>query len=505
MSTINGTNGIDALNGKSGSDVIFGKGGNDTLVGNDVGGTQLLVDGGFETAPTAANSWGHYTTVGGWHSDTGIEVWGKNFLGTHATEGNKIVELDYDTRFSKVWQDVHTEAGKSYDFSFDFSERAGTAPSTNSIQVYWNNHLVGGFDPQSTAWQHGSLSLTGTGGLDRLEFRELASQNNSLGGLMDNVSLKASGSGDDVIFGGSGSDMISGGGGNDVLYGSSGVSSSGSSAVSSAHGSAAADNDTIHGGNGNDTIYGNRGDDHLFGDAGNDIVNGGRGNDVVAGGAGNDRLAGNSGDDILSDGSGSDVVEGGTGNDRIVAGAGDDIYRGGAGFDTLDMSEATQGVTVDLAKHTANGLGNDRVYGIEEVIGSSGNDTLRGSTHNEVLNGGAGNDVLRGHGGSDTLTGGTGADTFVWTNDDIHRQTQHNDVTTITDFSANDHLDFTGLLRGMNISSASDIDRAVTVTDDGHNSHVFVKQGDAFSEVAVLQNFTGHTAQDMAHHGMILV
>jgi Ca2+-binding RTX toxin-like protein len=503
MSTIIGTKGAETLSGISGGDTIFGRGGNDNLVGNDVGGTQLLVDGSFESAKIG-NSWGHYTTVGGWHSNTGIEVWGKNFLGTHATDGDKIVELDYNSQFSKFWQDVKTEEGKSYDFSFDFSERSGTAPITNAIQVFWNDHLVGSFDPQSTAWQHGALSLTGTGGLDRLEFRELAGQNDSLGGLIDNVSLKTSGSGNDTVFGGSGSDVISGGGGDDVLYGSSGHPTGGDGGHPG-HATVSADNDIIHGGQGNDTIYGNRGDDHLYGDAGNDTIKGGRGSDVIAGGAGNDRLAGNSGNDIISDGGGNDTVSGGSGNDRIIAGAGNDIYRGGQGFDTLDMSEAGGGVSVNLAKHSASGLGSDRVDGFEEVIGSSYNDVLKGSTRNEVLLGGAGNDVLRGHGGADTLTGGSGADTFVWKIGDIDRQVQHGDVTIITDFSTADHLDLTNLTRNMGIHSASDIATAVMVTDDGLNSHVFVKHGSNFQEVAVLQNFSGHTALDMAQHDMILM
>ena len=36
----------------------------------------------------------------------------------------------------------------------------------------------------------GTFTVTGTGGEDRLEFRELESEDNSLGGLLDNISLR---------------------------------------------------------------------------------------------------------------------------------------------------------------------------------------------------------------------------------------------------------------------------------------------------------------------------
>jgi Ca2+-binding RTX toxin-like protein len=500
MATQFGTKAADTLIGKSGSDTVYGKNGSDTITGNNSGRVELLIDGSFEGAPQGAHTWGAYTSVGGWHSDTGIEVWGKGLGGTKASSGDKIVELDYDNRFSKFWQDVETEAGKSYDFSFDYAARKGINLATNTIEVFWNNQLVGTFDPNSPAWEHGVLSLTGTGGTDRVEFREQQGDNNSLGGLIDNVSLSATGTGHDTIYGGGGSDVISGMGGDDLIFGSS---AAGQGRASSRTG-VAADNDTIHGGSGHDTIYGNSGDDQLSGDAGNDTLRGGRGHDVIDGGTGNDWLFGNSGNDTIADGSGFDVVEAGSGDDRVVAGTGNDTLRGGAGFDILDMSGALNTVKVDLSHHRATGLGNDSVHGFEEVHGSRFDDILKGSTRADVLKGGAGNDVLRGRGGSDTLAGGDGADTFVWKIADISHQVIHSAVTTIADFSTQDHLDLRGLTSGMGISEADSIEQAVLVTFDGQNSHVLVKSGAGFSELAVLQNFGGYTAHDMAESGMIL-
>jgi Ca2+-binding RTX toxin-like protein len=504
MSILNGTKAVDVLVGSGGSDDIFGKAGNDLITGNEVGGKQLLVDGSFESVHLADGTWASRKTVGGWHSDTGIEVWGKGMLGTTATAGNNVVELDYDKRLSKFWQDVQTDAGKSYDFTFDYAARTGTTHSTNAIEVFWNNQLVGHFDPNSPAWQHGSLSLTGSGGLDRIEFREMSTANDSLGGLLDNVSLKTAGSGVDTISGGAGNDTLSGLGGDDVIYGSS-VPKSGAGHNYHANNANNADNDTIYGGTGADHIYGNNGDDKLFGGTDNDTVYGGRGDDTLDGSSGRDRLFGNSGNDIISDGSGSDIVEAGSGSDRVLVGAGTDIYRGGAGFDVLDMSGAQGGVKVNLTKHSASGLGNDMVYSFEEVEGSSHNDTLVGSGGNDVLKGAAGNDVLRGHGGSDTLAGGTGSDTFVWKISDINKQVAAGARTTITDFSSEDHLDLRGFTQSLSMAAAADINEAICVTFDGQNSHILIKTPSGFSELAMLNNFSGHDAVDMFTHGQILL
>lgn len=144
----------------------------------------------------------------------------------------------------------------------------------------------------------------------------------------------------------------------------------------------------------------------------------------VLGGAGNDSIEGGGGNDTILGGEGNDTVQGGTGADSLI---------GGAGSDTLDYSENTAGVTVNLATNAASGgtAQGDSINGFENVVGGSGNDTLTlsntagtadggagndaltGGTGNDVLLGGIGNDTLSGGAGIDTLTGGDGADTFV--------------------------------------------------------------------------------------------
>ncbi|WP_167509403.1 MULTISPECIES: DUF5801 repeats-in-toxin domain-containing protein, partial [unclassified Mesorhizobium] len=108
----------------------------------------------------------------------------------------------------------------------------------------------------------------------------------------------------------------------------------------------------------------------------------------------------------------------------LAASSGADTLHGGTGLnDTVDYSNATAGVTVNLLTQLVGGAGalGDTISGFENAIGSNFADTLTanntGSTlsgggGNDTLIGGAGNDLLIGGSGQDTLTGGSGADTF---------------------------------------------------------------------------------------------
>ena len=87
------------------------------------------------------------------------------------------------------------------------------------------------------------------------------------------------------------------------------------------------------------------------------------------------------------------------GNDRFVAtvGDGNDAYDGGLGTDTYDLSGTTAGATVNLGLGTSTSAdtGTDTLTSIENVIGSSGNDTFVASVGdgNNSYNGGAGTDT----------------------------------------------------------------------------------------------------------------
>jgi Ca2+-binding RTX toxin-like protein len=155
---------------------------------------------------------------------------------------------------------------------------------------------------------------------------------------------------------------------------------------------------TIDGGSGNDSITGGAGNDSLYGGVGNDLLNGGDGNDALNGGDGNDVLLG---------GLGNDTLTAGLGDDSLTGGAGNDILNGGVGIDWANYDTATLGVTVNLsilASQDTVGAGLDTLTGIENLLGSSFNDTLTGDSGANVLNGGNGADLLIGGQGKDSYT-----------------------------------------------------------------------------------------------------
>ncbi|MCT4657008.1 MAG: hypothetical protein N4A65_14460 [Cohaesibacter sp.] len=88
---------------------------------------------------------------------------------------------------------------------------------------------------------------------------------------------------------------------------------------------------------------------------------------------------------------------------------------GGSGTDTADYSASGSGVTVNLGtnSHSGGDAAGDSLSGIENVTGSSHNDSLTGDGSANVLRGGAGNDTLVGNGGADDLFGDAGDDLFI--------------------------------------------------------------------------------------------
>ena len=103
--------------------------------------------------------------------------------------------------------------------------------------------------------------------------------------------------------------------------------------------------------------------------------------------------------------SGNDTMDGGGGNDTLMGASGSDSLVGGSGDDWASYARPIGGyepaVIVDLGAGTASGPGNDSLTGIEGVLGSALNDTLRGSARDETVAGANGNDVLDGGAGND--------------------------------------------------------------------------------------------------------
>jgi len=148
------------------------------------------------------------------------------------------------------------------------------------------------------------------------------------------------------------------------------------------------------------------------GDCSMPTFNGNNQNNSIVGTADADTINGNGGNDTLFGGLGNDLLFGGSGADTLDGGAGADSLNGGDGIDTITYAGSPGGVTVNLTTGIGRGADaeGDTITQIENVVGSSFDDTLTGNAANNTLTGGAGNDTLFGGGGTDTLFGGDGDD-----------------------------------------------------------------------------------------------
>lgn len=158
-----------------------------------------------------------------------------------------------------------------------------------------------------------------------------------------------------------------------------------------------------------ETIMGLGGRDVVFGHDGDDDILGGDGADMLYGDDGDDRILGEDGNDFINAGAGDDTVFGGDGDDLFVAeaGDGDDTYYGddmvgGSGNDTLDMSAIMSAITADLGTGfmgrgsvSSVATGHDGLWGVENIVTGSGNDTITANHAVNVMDGGAGNDTFR--------------------------------------------------------------------------------------------------------------
>jgi Ca2+-binding RTX toxin-like protein len=239
---------------------------------------------------------------------------------------------------------------------------------------------------------------------------------------------------DNLLVGGLGSNRLNGGGGNDtVSYTFAHQAITGSlvtGIVRTTSGIGVEVDDRL---TSIENLTGTYFDDNLFGNIGNNILNGSSGIDTVSyefakGGvtvnlgiigqqntiqAGFDSLISI---ENLTGSDFNDTLIGNSGNNLLVGGLGNDVLKGSGGIDTISYKKTFQGnsenVLVDLSITTQQNTGIygfDTLIDIENVNGTSQNDTLLGNSEDNVLNGEGGNDILNGKDGNDTLIGGIGS------------------------------------------------------------------------------------------------
>ena len=160
-------------------------------------------------------------------------------------------------------------------------------------------------------------------------------------------------------------------------------------------------------------------------------------------------------------------AKGGTGNDIFVGNTANNILDGGAGSDTVIFTNTT-GVNVTLNDTNADVIVNhdgetDTLRSIENIQGTSGNDTIIGNSQNNTLSGGSG--------GADTLSGGDGDDRLIG-----------GGFTTTTTFSAPSQADITkpqstsngSIATAVATAGAYDVDANVDITNSTSIPHATI-------------------------------
>jgi Ca2+-binding RTX toxin-like protein len=221
--------------------------------------------------------------------------------------------------------------------------------------------------------------------------------------LIDNI---FGGGGKDTITAGGGDDIVEGGAGGDKLDGGTGLN------TLSYEGSLVGVEIDLLGGT---AKYGDAAGDTIVYSSFFKVVGSATGDDTLYGTAGNNRLYGGGGKDTLVGNGGHDVLSGEDGNDFLVASKSTgSTFDGGGGVDWISYESETVGITLNLdGSANAGGASNDKVYGIENVLGSSHDDTITGTDGvDNMLDGSEGLDKIFGLGGNDTLKGGIGSDTL---------------------------------------------------------------------------------------------
>jgi Ca2+-binding RTX toxin-like protein len=451
---LTGGTGADTLAGDAGPNVLSGNSGNDTILGDD-GDDAINGDVGTDTVdyssysgavtvvlgPAAGPTPGTSTGAAGTDSLLRIE----NVTGGSGDD-SLTGEAGANVLFGGAGEDVlaglranDTLDGDAGADTLDYSA-ADSGITLNLASLAAQNTGGAGTDTvlnaENVVGSPFADALTGTVGANSLQ----------------------GGAGDDSLSGAAGDDALDGAGGTDMAdYSAAAFGITVDLSLTTPQDTRAAGVDTLTalenltGGAGRDELTGSTAANTIAGGAGNDVLRATAGDDVLDGGAGADRVdysarppgvavnltegratssgatdllvavenaTGGSGADLLTGDGNINILEGGSGDDRLRGFGNADVLDGGIGTDTADYSafysaNRSVGVIVDLSAGHATGDGADSLAGIENVRGSSFDDSIAGDGQANRLSGGDGRDTITGRGGNDLLLGGDGADFFA--------------------------------------------------------------------------------------------
>lgn len=379
---IMGGEGNDTLEGRGGTDWLDGGAGNDWLIGST---DDYIIDGGDNT-----------DIVDFSNNSNGIVI-------TLNNSANGTIGNTGSSTATTIIKNVENVAGTQY---------GDTITGDNA-----NNLLIGGYDHSAT--------------LTALTLDDIISGGSGADTIVGDVMI------DTVIAGNlyAGSDILIGGADNDIIYGDSAPIRSDTEVEVSADQSVEyirntqtdATLATIHGGN--DTLQGGSGNDYINGGSGWDTVDYSSSTSKVsvnlstnsASGEGDDQLfnienimgsIATSGDTLTGNAL-VNTITGSRGGDTLSGLGGNDTLDGKLGSDWADYSYSSK-VVVNLSSTIGSGVvsgsDSDALVSIENIIGSSGADTMTGGAGINTLLGKNGDDYFYAIGDGDTIDGGSGSD-----------------------------------------------------------------------------------------------
>ena len=153
-------------------------------------------------------------------------------------------------------------------------------------------------------------------------------------------------------------------------------------------------------------------------------------------------------------------AKGGAGNDIFVGNTANNILDGGAGSDTVIFTNTT-GVNVTLNDTNTDVIvthdgETDTLRSIENIVGTSGSDTLIGNSQDNTLAGGSG--------GADTLTGGGGNDRLIGSSFTVSASFDPGTPASQADITKPQGTSNGSIATAVNTAGAYDIDANANIT-----------------------------------------
>ncbi len=125
------------------------------------------------------------------NSDGQVEIGQSSIYGVETPGNSQVIELEKNTGDdSSLYTIIKAESGTAYSISVDYSPRAG-AENNSVIDVFWGGVKVGTLDTTVVGMKTYTFVVPVTADGDaKLEFKAPAGEaNNSLGGVLDNISV----------------------------------------------------------------------------------------------------------------------------------------------------------------------------------------------------------------------------------------------------------------------------------------------------------------------------